>query len=63
LVESIESWDTKRLSEDSERRYEALLCLNQWYEREDNKLLVNGAYEFLPLFAHSHAHAMIYVYI
>ncbi|CAK5097881.1 unnamed protein product [Meloidogyne enterolobii] len=61
LIESLESWDVRRISEpDADRRCEALLCLHDLYERCDlDKLLVNGAHEFLPLFAHSHAHAMI----
>uniref|UniRef100_A0A915MTL2 Uncharacterized protein n=1 Tax=Meloidogyne javanica TaxID=6303 RepID=A0A915MTL2_MELJA len=61
LIESLESWDARRISEpDADRRCEALLCLHDLYERCDrDKLLVNGAHEFLPLFAHSHAYAMI----
>jgi len=64
LIESFESWDARRISEpDADRRCEALLSLHDLYELCDlDKLLVNGAHEFLPLFAHSHAHAMINVF-
>jgi hypothetical protein len=62
-LESLESWDSRKIAEpDADRRCEALLRLNDWYEQKgQSRLLLDGAINFLPLFAHSHAHSLMKV--
>jgi hypothetical protein len=64
-LESLESWDSRKIAEpDADRRCEALLRLNDWYEQKGKSRLLldgDGAINFLPLFAHSHAHSLMKV--